>query len=183
MLARTVSHPLEKIPASFPMGERYYAFYTHIHAEKITQRSIGELGYQTFIPFEKRILRRPGAKPRVYEAPLFPRYGFVKFDINDQNWGQIKYCKGVVDVLRNDGIPISVSQSDMDKFILAESMGLFDRTKPPAAGMMVLVTSGPFADMIGKVVKARAKDRVDILLNFFGSMREVEIPLVNLREI
>jgi len=183
MLSQTVSHPLATIPASFPIGERWYAYYTHIHVEKITQKSILELGYQTFIPFEKRIVRRPGAKPRQYEVPLFPRYGFVKFDINDHNWGQIKYCKGVVDVLRNDGIPISISRHDMDRFILAESMGLFDRTKPPATGMQVLVTHGPFSDMLGKVIKARAKDRVAILLNFFGSMREVEIPLVNLREV
>lgn len=161
----------------------WYAYYTHIHVEKVTQRSIEELGYKTFVPFEKRMVRRPRAKPRLYEAPLFPRYGFVKFDIEDDRWGQIKYCKGVVDVLRNDGVPISIPQTKMDEFILAESMGLFDRSKPPATGMKVLITHGPFADLVGKVIKARAKDRVDVLLSFFGSIREVEIPLVNLREV
>ena len=155
----------------------------HIHAETRARESISKLGFQVFIPVEKRIQRLARAKPRTYEVPLFPRYGFVRFDINDHRWGQIKYCKGVVDVLRNDGVPISVLQDDMDRFILAESMGLFDRTKPPSVGMEVLVTHGPFADMIGKVRRARARDRVDILLNFFGSMREITVPLVNLREI
>src|SRR5690349_6944970 len=145
-----MAHPLEGIPASFVRGERWFSFYTHIHAEKRAQQSIEELGFKVFIPFEKRILRRPRAKPRTYEAPLFPRYGFVRFDINRAEWGEIKYCKGVVDILRNDGIPCSVPQQVIDGLSLAESMGLLDRTKPPKVGQDVLVTYGPFHEFIGK---------------------------------
>lgn len=179
----TSTHPLAHVPASFPIGKRWYVFYTLTAAERRAQESIRDLGLQTFVPFEKRIQRVPRRKPRLYEAALFPGYGFVRFDINADRWGGIKHADGVVDLLSSMNIPQSVPDSAVEGLKLAESVGIFDRTKPPSVGMPVEVTDGPFATFIGKVSKARSGDRMKVLLKMLGGEREVSIPLAYLKEV
>ena len=160
----------------------WFSFYTQIHAEKRARQAIEGLGFPVFIPFERRIQRLPHRKPRAYEAPLFPRYGFVKFDPTDYRWGAIKDAKGVVDILRNNGNPVVIHNSIIDGLKLMESTGVLDRTQPHKVGQRVLVNHGPFGDIIGRVMKVRARERIDVLLNFFGSQRVVTVPIMSLRE-
>lgn len=176
------AHPLANIPASFPLGLRWYAIYTHIRAEKRAGEAINDLGYQTFIPLEKRIQRAPGKKPRPYETALFPRYGFVQFEINDDRWGEITDADGVVDIVRSNNIPRAIPQSIIDGLKLADSMGLLDRTMPAKVGGMVEATAGPFSGIVGKILRARSGDRVDVLLNMFGTEVTTTMQLTNLRE-
>jgi len=159
----------------------WFAFYTHVHAERLAQKSIERLGFRTFIPFERRMQRLPKRKPRLYEAPLFPRYGFVRFDVTDFGWGAIKTAKGVVDLLKNNNAPVAVSEALIDGLQLMESTGVLDRTQPHRVGMDVLVSHGPFSDIIGKVMRVRARDRIEVLLNFLGSQRVITVPIMNLR--
>jgi len=182
MLAIPTRHPLEHIPASFPSELRWYAFYSSIHGERRAGESIGVLGYQTFIPFEKRIQRHRKGKARPYEAALFPRYGFVLFDINDAGWGEIPNAKGVVDLIRCNAIPKAIPSSVIDSLKLADGMGVFDRTQPPKVGVEVEVSEGPFAGIVGKIIRARSGDRVDVLLKVLGGETIVNAPLATLRE-
>ena len=182
MLARTVNHPLERIPACFPLGPRWYVFYTHVHNEKRAGEKIQELGYDVLVPFEKRIQRKAGKKPREYESPLFPRYGFVRFDINEMAWGRITEADGVIDVVRSNAVPRCVPDARIDELRLAINMGLLDRTVPPKVGVQVESTEGPLTGFIGKILRARAGDRVDVLFNILGAERVVTTPLSALRE-
>jgi len=182
-MAFKIEHPLASIPASFEKRERWFVFFTHPSAEKRAQESISDLGLPVFVPFEKRIQRRLGRKPRRYEAALFPGYGFVRFDMNDERWGAIKHSDGVVDLLGSGGVPASVPDYAVEGLQLADTVGLFDRTKPPSVGMPVEITEGPFASFIGKVMKARSGDRIDVLLNIFGGDRSVTIPVSYMRAL
>lgn len=175
-------HSLADIPASFPKELRWYAFHTHPQAEKAAGESIQDLGYKAFIPHEKRIRRRPGLKPKHYEAALFPRYGFVQFDINDHRWGGIVDTDEIVDVLRRHGIPCAVPNHIIEGLQLAESVGVFDKTIPFKTGGSVEVTEGPFAGWIGKIMRSRTDDRVDVLLNILGGDRVVTTTFSSLRE-
>lgn len=183
MLARMTAHPLENIPASFPSGLRWYAFYTHARAEKKAEQAIAELGYAVFVPFEKKIRRKPGRKPMQYNAPYFPRYGFVRMDINKPEWGAIKEADGVTDLVRTASIPRSVPDAIIDTLRLMQNMGVLDATKPFKAEMEVEITDGPFRDLIGRVRRARSGDRADVLIKgLFGADRVVDVPLAYLRE-
>lgn len=176
-------HPLEQIQASFSIGQRWHVFYTGMNAEKQAYESISGLGFETFIPFEKRIQRRPNRKPRTYETALFARYGFVKFDITKPSWGAILKAKGVIEILAPCGVPATVQDFKIDALKLAMNVGVFDRTRPPSVGMSVEVTGGPFQAFIGKIKRARTDDRMKVLLNIFGSEVETDIPLKWLREV
>jgi transcription antitermination factor NusG len=118
----------------------------------------------------------------VRENPLFPRYGFVWWASGD-DYGRILHCDGVAGLLPSEQNPVPVSSHVIDGLRLAETVGIFDHTKPPKAGAKVEVMEGPFAGMIGKIARARAADRVRVMLKILSSLREVEVPLMALREV
>ena len=176
-------HPLENVPCSFPVGKKWFAFYTHIHRERLANDSIAALGFEVFTPFEKRVVRKANRKPRIYEAALFPRYGFVRFDPNDHRWGKIMDAKGVVEILTTSSVPRSVPDQLIDGLRLAVRMGNLDKTKPPEVGMRVEATDGPFVDWVGKILRSKGKERARVLFSLFGATREVEMPLTMLRVV
>ena len=163
--------------------ERWHVVYTAIAAESRACESISALGFQVFCPFEKRIRRLPGRKPYRFETAYFPRYAFTRFDIDQDTWPAILGAKGVLGLLRNNGVPMAVNDRAIDALKVAERCGLFDRTRPPTVGMTVEVAAGPFTGLIGRVLRARTGDRMDVLLRMFGGAEvTATIPLAALRE-
>lgn len=162
----------------------WYAFRTEIKAEKRAQSGIEALGFNTFVPSERRIIIRRRRKVE-HERPLFARYGFVKFDIEKDEWGPIKSVDGVESLLGGNLMPVRIPAQQIESLQLAQKYGLFDRTKPVLPfkiGDKVEIGEGPFAGFIGKVLKARSDERIDVLLDFFGSQRAIEFQLLHIRE-
>ena len=150
-------------------------FYANIRAEKAAGEEINEIGYQTFVPMETHRNKRPSA--------LFPRYGFVRFDINHPGWGEIIDTKGVIDLIRMNRIPRAVPEAVISGLQLADQMGLFDHTKPPKVGTMVEIMDGhPFANEIGRICNIPKNRRARVLLKVMGGERIVSVPLPALRE-
>lgn len=178
-----MSHPLEDIPASFTSGKKWFVYVSSPREEKKSAADIELLGFPCFVPTERKIKRPRHRKPYVMETALFPRYGFVQFDINLDPWGSINEARGVIGLLKANNVPISIQDERVDALKLAQSMGIFDRTKPPKVGMAVEVTSGPFEGWIGKIERARTADRMDVLLRMLGGERRATVPLGSLREL
>jgi transcriptional antiterminator RfaH len=160
----------------------WYVFYTRIRAEERAGEAVAELGFSVFVPFERRFQRLPSGKTRRIKAALFPRYGFVAFDLY-QNWPAILAADGIMDLLRNQGDPIAVPTRAVDSLKLADRCGLLDRTKPPRIGIDVEVVSGPFAGFIGRVLRCRTGDRIDVLLKFLYGQVSASVPLMALKEV
>lgn len=173
---------LAAIPASFTSGRRWFVFATEPGREKLADASIRATGLPVFVPYEKRI-RRVRNRRQVQEYALFTGYGFVQFDINLDHWGSVVDAKGVVDLLRMNRVPVPVSDTVVDGLRVADEAGVFDHTAPPKAGTAVQVSDGPFAELMGKVKRARAADRMDVLLDFLGKQITATIPLSMLRPI
>lgn len=161
----------------------WHVFFSEPYRARSAGDNIAGLGYEVFVPIERRLRRRPFRKPIVLETELLRQYGFVKFNPTRDSWGEILDCKHVLDVLRNDGKPSVVPDFEIDRLKLAFNMGLFDHTKPPTVGANVEVMEGPFATFIGALKGIRAKDRrAFVELNIFGARRDVEVALYSLRE-
>jgi transcription antitermination factor NusG len=178
-----IRQPNPTIPISYPAGGAWYAYRTAIKGEWRAKYGIEALGFETFMPMERRAIIRRRRKVLI-ESPLFARYGFVHFDIHKDEWGEIHTIDGIESLLTNNQIPVRVPTYEIDQLKLAAKFGLFDRTKKPdpfKPGDEIKIEEGPFSGFIGKVIRARTGDRVDILLNFFGSMREIELPLLQIR--
>jgi transcriptional antiterminator RfaH len=158
----------------------WFVFYSEPRAEMKAAQSIKDIGFDAFVPVERRIKRKP--RRMMIESALFPRYGFIKLDLEADAWGLALAADGVIDLLKTNSIPSPVRSGIVEGLIVADNAGIFDHTAPPKIGMPVEITSGPFAGLIGKIKRSRTGDRMDVLLKMFNSEQNVTIPLANLKE-
>ncbi len=160
----------------------WHVIWTAPRAEANAIEEIERLGFKTYCPLEKC---RPWRRNRreIFERPLFPRYAFVQFDPLEP-WSEICHGDGVVDLLRNDNVPVRLPDGFADNLKHLQQLGLFDHTKLPApfpiGSQVMLDASGPFAELVGKVRRARSRDRVDVLIKYLNREVLVNVPIMRL---
>lgn len=126
-------------------------------------------------------LRRHARQVTRALVPLFPRYFFVRFDLDMTLWRVINGTRGVVNLL-TDGIrPLAVpagvvksliSQCDPHGVASLNAMGMF------SAGRSVKINSGVFAGQTGSITRIllEGSERVSVLLTLLGTEAELQIP-------
>ena len=141
-------------------------------------------GYETFFP------RIPVPYPRRGhpDAPLFPGYLFIKYDL--ENWGEqsLRRIPGVRGFVRFDGIAPPVPDEVIDEISRNLTEGLEKGMFYPhfLPGQEVEVKKGSF-EVIGWVVREakvlKPGERVEVLLEFLGTLCRAKVPWENLRPL
>jgi transcriptional antiterminator RfaH len=154
---------------------RWYVIHTLPRGEEIALQHLQQQGYQAFLPrFHKT--RRHARKVEVIIAPLFPRYMFVKLDLQTDHWLPISSTRGVAYIVRQKGCPIAVptgvieelmGRADIQEVVPLSSLELFN------AGATLEILEGAFAGHTGTFEKMNDSERVQLLLNVLG--RDVKI--------
>jgi transcription antitermination factor NusG len=149
-------------------------------------KDIAALGFPAWTPVEKLKKWRRG-RYRVTERALFPRYVFAAFDLDQPAWNEIRHLDGIFAILENNGLPQTVPVGLVEQLQKMQRYGMFDRTRryfPFECGDIVELDShGPFANMVGKVLRARAGDRAEILINYMAKEMTVNVHLVRLAKL
>lgn len=168
------------------MVTNWHIAITNSRREAETCQEIGKIGFEAFSPFERCKRWRRGRK-QFYERAMFPRYIFARFHVEQSDWNRIRYVDGVCDILCNNGLPQRLPSGTVETLKRAQSLGLFDRTKAPSpfpTGTKVRIDDdGPFGDFIGRVMRARAGDRVELLINYLSAELRINVPLVRLAKL
>jgi len=134
----------------------------------------GLRGVPVYLPQVTRYFRG-----QVQHTPLFPRYLFVKVDLQTIPPSQINATPGIVRLVTFDEQPRSVPTSVMRALYeqvehLNHQGGLPEQTLQP--GDMVEITSGPLGGLeaifAGPLTPGK---RVRVLLEFMGRLNEVEM--------
>lgn len=195
MLAETlapgtiVSQP-PLVPASFPLGKRWHVIYTNIRCESRAALGLKAKGFEVFYPtIRKRV--RHARYTNIVERPLFPRYLFVKFDLERDEWFHpIKTTDGVEDLLRNDNIPVRVADRELEPLITAFNSGEFDMTrKKPlisefSKGEVVRITGGPFMGFTAEVLAAmNDKRRAEVMMSFLGRKSKIALDYEQIEKV
>lgn len=159
----------ECLPISFPMGKSWYCVYSEIRKETKVAAELGSLGFESYLPMGKCRKHRRGEGRGWMLA--FPRYLFVRFDINKDDWGQIKDIWGVQDLIRFDGIPVKIRDETVDEMRRLQDIGFYDERGPIQIrpGEMIRAVSGPFAERVGKFMRATRKGRIEVLFGILKS--------------
>lgn len=111
--------------------------------------------------------------PVLDSRPMFPRYLFVRFDRDTDNWGAIKSTRGCVDLLKNGFVPANIPQCAMDAIMsYTPPEKTVDGQTIFTTGQPVTITTGPLAGLQGLFVADRNK-RVFALLEICGKRVEV----------
>jgi transcriptional antiterminator RfaH len=132
------------------------------------------LGLTTYLPE----IRRRTKSPSQYIS-FFPNYFFVSADLETASMSRINAVPGVLRLVAFEEMPVPVPdsvieslQQSVDKLNAAGGFGLHD-FQP---GEVIRLKSGPLQGLEATFVHSlNPSDRVRILIEFLGSLRETEV--------
>ena len=142
------------------------------------QINLERQGFETYYPrFQKQ--RKHARRLDTIMAPLFPRYIFVKFDLEMDRWHAIHSTIGVKQLVSFGDKPGTVSQDIINDIRANENeRGYINvyKQSPFKKGDAVKMLNGPFSNIVGWIEKASDDDRVTILLGLLGRKVRTKVP-------
>ena len=159
----------------------WYAVYTQPRNELMASEHLARQGFEIFLPrYLKR--RRHARRIDLVPAPLFPRYLFIQFDVNDAGWRVVRSTRGVVDLVRNGIDPVKLPVGIIEQMRDREGDDGYVRLNSHlnlSRGVRIRIEAGPFADYEAIFEAQRDNDRVVALLSLLGRKVVVELPVAD----
>jgi transcription elongation factor/antiterminator RfaH len=156
------------IPLGLASGERWFAVNTQPVAEARAQRNLENQGFRTFMPRRHKMVRH-ARKLTTVAAPLFPRYLFVAFDPQRDQWRRINSTFGVSHLVMRGEVPHPVPDGVTEALIAVTlDGGIVDLAAKLQQGSPVRVMAGPFADQLAMLEQLDDSGRARILLDILG---------------
>lgn len=151
----------------------WYALYTKWRHEYQVGEILREKGLETYVPSIH--VRRSGKTER---RPFFPRYMFVKADLDEIGLSEIQWTPGLTRIVSFAGAPTRVPDPIIDR--LRQRLTEFERdgtfTSPFKPGDRVRIKSGPLRDLDAVFDQHLSSTRrVQILVDLLGKCTRTEI--------
>src|SRR5579862_5316022 len=146
-------NPHSPFPPSHLAGDRWYVVYTQPHREFRAQTQLAAQGFHTFLPRYRKTVRH-ARKLMTVNAPFFNRYLFVALDLSCDQWRSVNGTFGVTSLITDGTFPIPVPQGVIESLIdISDADGFVNLGDALQVGERVKVLTGPFADLIGELVR------------------------------
>jgi transcriptional antiterminator RfaH len=149
-------------------SERWFLVHAQPYSEIKAQLHLQAQGFRTFLPLVQRTTRH-ARQFRTSRAPLFPRYLFVVLSLDRDRWRSVYGTVGVSTVITSNGRPSPVPIGVVESLINKTTGGSIRMGADLAEGHSARITSGPFTDLVGRLVQVDAGERVRILLDIMGT--------------
>ena len=148
--------------------------------DKIALINLERQNFEFFQPTFKTMSRRQNKFTEIIK-PVFPGYIFIAINLEENNWHKINNTRGIsrIIVFGNE-IPLmhcELIEALKCRFSLNKTPKAVD---PFEKGMNAEITNGPFAQLIGKIEKIDADQRIWVLLDVLGTQTRVSIDKLNL---
>ena len=155
---------LVNILSMLSRGYQWYVIYTKPRHELSVHRFLELSGIQSFCPTEKVMVQRSDRR-KLVEKPLFSMYVFVYVSIRE--YLDILHYHSVMDFVRVRGVPAPVPEREMAGLIQAFIKGRVPEVSSQVyrGGQSIIIKSGPFAGLEGRVVTVRGKQKVQVKLS------------------
>ena len=148
--------------------QRWYVARSQPHRELVAKQQLENQGYRVFLPRYAKS-RRHARKFETVLAPLFPRYLFLILDLTQDRWRSVNGTYGVDRLLMRGSQPEAVPQGLVEQLIrVAQQDGAVSFSPSLREGQTVLVTAGPFAQLVGELKHLDDQGRVRVLLEIMG---------------
>ena len=162
------------------MGKNWFAVHTHAKAEEKALYHLTNQGFEVYLPrYAKR--RSHARRVDTVHVPFFPRYLFVRLDMERARWRAINSSLGVVSMVGAGGRPSPIDDQIIQMLKSREDeAGLIVPVQTPdfAQGAAIRILEGPLVDLVGLFELGEA-DRVTILLSLLGRPVRVTLPREN----
>lgn len=117
--------------------------------------------------------------PILDAKPMFPRYLFIQFDPDRDNWGIVRSTRGCIDLLRSGFIPTAVPAYLIEALMTYRPLAEPIQTETTfTAGQTIKVIEGPLQGLHG-LFQQDAKKRTQAFIDIMG--KRVELPKANIR--
>jgi len=154
----------------------WYVLHSKPHKEQQVNAYLRTQGFETFYP----TLRVQPINPRASKIrPYFPRYLFVRADLDEVGISALQWVPGAIGLVEFDGyvapVPDSVVHELKRRVAAIEAAGglTFDGLQP---GDPVRITHGPFAGYEAIFdMRLSGSERVQVLLQMLGRLVKVQV--------
>ncbi len=156
---------------------KWLLVYTKAKEEQRAKTNLENQGFQTFLPMIAFVKMNRSKSTTV--EPMFPRYLFIKLNLEKDNWTLIKSTRGVSHIVvfgqRFAEIPdrvVAHLKSGADKNdIFKQTIKRQEFEK----GDTLIIAQGIFKDKEATFLSKKSKERVRILLRFVNHLITTEI--------
>lgn len=158
---------------------RWFAVRTHAHSEDKAKHHLERQEFTVYLPrYQKQ--RTHARRTDIVKRALFPRYIFVKINIETARWRDINSTVGVSNLVSFGGKPAPIpalfieeirSVEDKDGIVVLSNWNPFRKEQ------RVRVLSGAFSDKTGLFECIDDNQRVIVLLDLLGRSMRVPFPL------
>jgi transcription termination/antitermination protein NusG len=161
------------------MSPSWFAIWTRSRHEHVVREQIARKEFDAFLPTITRWSRWKDRKKKI-DWPLFPGYCFARF--NEEEALSILKCTGVVSIVSVEGKPVLIPEHEIDGIRrLLESDLQYDPCPLIREGMMVEVTHGALAGVVGRLVRKGAHARLILAVDLIGQGVSVEVDAADVK--
>ena len=155
---------------------------------RIESMDVKDKIFQVVVPTEEEIEVKGGERKSV-QRKIFPGYILVQMMMDDQSWYVVRNTPGVTgfvsaeDERERRPKPVPLEPREVDQ-IMKRMESPTPRVKVGlAAGQMVRITSGPFAEFMGAIDAIdQDKGKIRVLVSFFGRETPVELDFLQVEK-
>jgi len=166
------------------MALAWYVARTNPRAEFLVQDQLENKGFEYFLPVVSTLSPRPGRA----DAPLFPSYLFLRYDVESPESTSIRTIPGLTGLVNFDGVTPAVPDEVIGSLRqtvadMNEGGGLTSKFWP---GEQVWIRWGPGdTEDLAKVVSdtKSPRGRGQVLIEFLGRLVSGEVSRANIRPV
>ena len=195
MVNETVSTTAGDEPEVADDGRAWYIIQTYSGYENKVKTSLeqrvkamdlaGRI-FQVFIPTQDEIEIKNGQRKTVSHK-RFPGYVFVQMRMDDNTWYVVRHTPGVTGFASttsdNQQKPTPMADAEVEQLMRDQQVAQPRVNIGFTVGESVVVTSGPFSDMIGMVDSLdMERGRVRVMVSMFGRETPVELDFLEVQK-
>jgi transcriptional antiterminator RfaH len=155
--------------------DRWYVVHTHAHCESKAAAHLRRQEYTVYLPNLLKKIRH-ARRVDLVRKPLFPRYLFVRMDIEQAPWRAIRSTIGVAGLVSTCDHPMPVPLGIIEQIQASEDADGIVRLRSAdhfRHGQLVEITDGALDGLQGLVETTTDEERVTLLLTLLG--REIRV--------
>ncbi len=150
-------------------SDAWFVVYTKPRQELIALENLARQHFEAYCPNVAITRRRKSQLVSLIE-PYFPRYIFLRFNLQSDNWAPVRCTRGVSGLVRFGGVPRQVPHRLIKALKANENAQQLQRFVPKSwkQGEAVEIEQGPFAGYRCIFQAERSTDRVTVLMDIVG---------------
>lgn len=195
MVNETVSTTAGDEPEATDDGRAWYIVQTYSGYEnkvktsleqRVKAMDLADRIFQVFIPTQDEIEIKNGQRKTVSHK-RFPGYVFVQMRMDDNTWYVVRHTPGVTGFASttsdNQQKPTPMADAEVEQLMRDQQVAQPRVNIGFTVGESVVVTSGPFSDMIGMVDSLdMERGRVRVMVSMFGRETPVELDFLEVQK-